>query len=297
VDVVVCHNLTKQYGQRRAVDGLSLNIEEGEVCGLLGLNGAGKTTLFRLLLGLARPTGGSARLFGQPVPPGPNSLRRIGAMVEEPAFYGWMRPVEQLRVGAMASGLKPCLAQIRHALDRVDLGESADKPIKRYSQGMRQRLGLARALMGEPSLLMLDEPANGLDPAGIVWLRELLRELAASGTTIVVSSHQLGEVERICSRVVILDHGRVADVVRMPEFGSPEQQVRVVIREEDMKAAAPALAGFQVSDVSGGAFTVSNAEGSRVVEALAKCQVFPDSVHVEKGWLERRFLEITGTAR
>lgn len=294
--LVECHDLTKQYGPRCAVDGLSIAVEEGEVFGLLGPNGAGKTTLFRLLLGLVKPTAGSATLFGRPAPPAPDVLSQVGAMVEEPAFYGWMNSRAQLQNSAMTGGLRLRRTQVSALLESVGLDDSDDRPVKRFSQGMRQRLGLARAIMRAPRLLILDEPANGLDPAGIVWLRSFLREQAASGVTVLVSSHQLGEVERVCDRVAIMDRGRVVEVGRTADVGGGSHRVHLVVSEKDVEAATPVLGQFGAEPSADGAFVVGDTQSKAVLEALAGRGIFPESVGPEATSLERRFLEITGRA-
>ncbi len=218
--VIRCQGLTKRYGANVAVDRLDLTVTAGQVFGFLGPNGAGKTTTMRMLLGLVRPTAGEAWLNGRPAAAG-GGLEGVGAMIEEPAFYPWLSGRQNLRVLALSgpplsgpalSG--PALARggsdpITAALARTGLSEVARRKVKTYSQGMRQRLGLAAALLRSPALLVLDEPANGLDPAGIREFRTLLRSLAADGTTVFLSSHQLAEVEQVCDQVAVLSAGRV----------------------------------------------------------------------------------------
>jgi ABC-2 type transport system ATP-binding protein len=292
--IVECEGLTKRYGRQTAVDAFSASVEEGEVFGLLGPNGAGKTTLFRLLLGLARPNSGTARIMGRSVPCPSAVLRHLGAMVEEPAFYKWMGAHEQLRVHALAAGVKVGPGDIGAALERVGLADAGKKPAKKYSQGMRQRLGLARAILHRPRVLVLDEPANGLDPAGIVWLRELIRDLAKSGTTIIVSSHQLGEIEKVCDRVAIINRGRVIEVGGVADIGGEQQSVHVVVCDEDLEAATAFLTSPHAENRGNGHFIVPNIDSRRLLKALVARGVYPQSITQEQASLEKRFLEITG---
>ena len=202
-----CCGLTKRYAGKAVVDALDLDVEQGEVFGFLGPNGSGKTTTARMLLGLIKPDDGEAWLMGSKVPC-PERLAEIGAMIEEPAFYPWVSGRRNLEIIGNEGG--PVQAGgLDEALGLVDLTVAADRKVKTYSQGMRQRLGLAAAVLRRPKLVLLDEPANGLDPAGIHDLRSILRHLADAGSTVFLSSHLLGEVEQICDRVAIIDRGRL----------------------------------------------------------------------------------------
>jgi ABC-2 type transport system ATP-binding protein len=206
---VEVHGLTKRFGARTAVDDVDLLVPRGCAFGYLGPNGAGKTTLIRALLGLTRPDTGTIRLLGTPVPAQRRrALARVGAIVDEPRFHPHLTGRENLRM--LAAARDPAAQQrIAPALDRVRLAARADEKVSTYSMGMRQRLGLAASLLGDPQLLILDEPMNGLDPAGINETREFIRSLVAEGRTVMLSSHQLGEVERTCDRVAIVDQGKV----------------------------------------------------------------------------------------
>src|SRR5712692_906296 len=207
--VVETHGLTKLFGERRAVDSVDLRIPRGSAFGYLGPNGAGKTTLIRMLLGLTHPSGGTISLLGRPIPEQrAAALSRIGAIVEEPKFHPFLTGRENLSIVAAARE-REAHARIDGALARVGLQHRADDRVKTYSQGMRQRLGVARCLLADPELLILDEPTNGLDPAGIEEFRGLVRALVDEGRTVVLSSHLLGEVERICDAIAIVDRGRV----------------------------------------------------------------------------------------
>jgi ABC-2 type transport system ATP-binding protein len=227
--VLGLRGLTKRYGDRLAVEGLSLEVRRGDIFGFLGPNGAGKTTTIRMTLGLIAPTAGEVEILGQPIAGHRAAvLPRVGALVEQPALYPYLSGRDNLRaVGAALGGVSA--ARVETVLDLVGLrGRERDR-VKSYSLGMKQRLGLGIALLNDPDLLILDEPANGLDPRGIVEMRDLLRRLTAEGKTVFVSSHVLGEVQQVCTRIAILNHGRliaestVADLTR----GEGELAVRV----------------------------------------------------------------------
>ncbi|MGH3749102.1 MAG: ABC transporter ATP-binding protein, partial [Micromonosporaceae bacterium] len=213
--IVVTDQLTKRYGARVAVDRVSLTVRRGEVYGFLGPNGAGKTTTLRMLLGLARRSGGSATVLG--AQPGTAALmRRIGALVEGPGFYPYLSGRDNLRVLARYKRLPD--TAVAEALETVDLTDRSKDKFKSYSLGMKQRLGVAGALLGRPDLLILDEPTNGLDPAGMVDMRRLIRQLAQDGQTVMLSSHLLTEVQQICDRVGVIAHGRLVAESTVDEF-------------------------------------------------------------------------------
>ena len=205
--LVETRGLTKRYGERIvAVDNLNLHIRRGEVYGFLGPNGAGKTTTLRMLLGLIRPTSGVARVLGE-APGSPESLARVGALVESPAFYPYLSGRDNLRVVARYSGAPK--GRIEEALDQVEMTARAGDKFKTYSLGMKQRLGVAAALVKDPELLILDEPTNGLDPAGMADMRALIRGLGRGERTVLLSSHLLGEVQQICDRVGVIRRGKL----------------------------------------------------------------------------------------
>jgi len=205
MDVISCEGLTKRFGPAVAVNELDLTVSSGQVYGFLGPNGAGKTTTIRMLVGLIAPSAGQIRLLGRRLP-APRAVAQTGSMIEEPAFYPWMSGRVNLEVlGATGGGCAP--GEVARVLGLVGLDDVAARKVKTYSQGMRQRLGIAAAMLGRPKLLIIDEPTNGLDPAGIREIRNLLRGLAAEGTTVFLSSHLLAEVEQLCTRVGVLDRG------------------------------------------------------------------------------------------
>jgi ABC-2 type transport system ATP-binding protein len=200
------NGLTKRYGSRVAVDGLELEVPSGAVAGFVGPNGAGKTTTMAMLLGLVRPSSGTARVLGHPIGNPAAYLPRVGALVEAPAFYPALTGAENLRMLATVAGHDP--ADVPSLLELVGLADRGGDRYHSYSLGMRQRLGIAAALLGEPELLILDEPANGLDPRGVREIRSLLGRVAGSGRTVLVSSHDLSELEQVCDWLLLIDTGR-----------------------------------------------------------------------------------------
>jgi ABC-2 type transport system ATP-binding protein len=205
--IIEATGLTKRYGPVTAVGGLSFTVEAGEVVGFLGPNGAGKTTALRMLVGLVRPDSGSVTICGRAYADLTAPVAEVGAVFEASGFHPGRTARNHLRVQARASDIDA--ARIDDVLELVDLSDAADKRVGAFSLGMRQRLGLATALLADPDVLILDEPANGLDPEGVRWLRALLRDMAADGTTVLVSSHNLAEVAQTADSVVIVNRGRL----------------------------------------------------------------------------------------
>jgi ABC-2 type transport system ATP-binding protein len=205
--VVECRALSKRYADVVAVDGISFALQAGTVTGFLGPNGAGKTTTLRLLLGLAQPTSGEALVFGRRYRELEQPVRRVGAVLESSDYHPSRSGRDHLRMLAFAAELP--LSRVEEVLEVVELHKAANRRVRTYSLGMRQRLGVAAALLGDPDLLVLDEPANGLDPAGVRWLRTFLRGLAAQGRSVLVSSHLLAEVAQTVDHVLIIDHGHL----------------------------------------------------------------------------------------
>ena len=289
MDVISCRHLTKRFGTTIAVRDLDLEVSAGQVYGFLGPNGAGKTTTIRMLLGLVAPTEGQVRLLGHPLPD-PSAVARTGSMIEEPAFYPWLTGWQNLQVTA-ATGGGCAAAEVGRVLEVTGLSEVAGRKVRAYSQGMRQRLGLAAAMLGRPPLLIIDEPTNGLDPAGIREIRGLLRGLAADGTTVFMSSHLLAEVEQVCDRVAVIVRGRVIEEGPPGELGAIRQRVRVQVDKADLEAAGRLLAGW-VTRLVDGHFLVEHDSGREVNAVLGAGGVIAESVAVELPRLEDRFLEI-----
>jgi ABC-2 type transport system ATP-binding protein len=214
--VVRITSLTKRYRDVVAVDDVTFSLDAGTVTGLLGPNGAGKTTTLRVLLGLAEPTAGQALVFDRPYRELDQPARQIGAVLESNDFHPGRSGRDHLRMLALAAEIPP--GRVEDVLALVELEAAADRRVKTYSLGMRQRLGLAGALVGEPELLVLDEPANGLDPAGVHWLRRFLRRFAEEGGTVIVASHLLAEVAQAVDQAVIIDRGRLTAIATIDEL-------------------------------------------------------------------------------
>ncbi|MGQ0824299.1 MAG: ATP-binding cassette domain-containing protein [Actinomycetota bacterium] len=300
-EVIEVHGLRKDYrrfrgGRTVAVDGLDLAVPEGGVFGFLGPNGSGKTTTIRCLLGLVRPTAGTARVLGRPTPDALGEvLPRVGAIVETPALFPTMTGRENLRLLGALDRIGP--RRVDETLDFVGLGARADDKVRKYSLGMKQRLGLAAALLKDPALLILDEPANGLDPAGIREIRELLRNLGAEGRTVFVSSHLLAEVEQTCDRVAIIDGGRciltgrVADVLA----SAARPSLLVGLDDEDGGQRVLGAAGFPVERTDGDLLRVAipKADAALLTKTLADAGLYVTELRPETVSLEELFLEMT----
>jgi ABC-2 type transport system ATP-binding protein len=291
--VVEVDGLTKRFGARVAVDRVALRIPRGSAFGYLGPNGAGKTTLIRMLLGLTPPTAGSMRLLGLPMPEGrAAALARVGAIVEEPRFHGYLTGRENLSIVAAAREPE-AHGRIDGALGRVGLAKRGDERVRTYSLGMRHRLGVARCLLADPELLILDEPMNGLDPAGMEDFRRMIRGLVDEGRTVVLSSHLLDEVEKTCDAIAIVDRGRVVVQGPIGELTGAASTV-LVATSDDLRAQA-LLAGADVEPVEGGLRVRIADEGAIAAlnRRLVEAGVDVHRLEPERVSLERRFLEIT----
>jgi ABC-2 type transport system ATP-binding protein len=289
--------LSKAYGKRLAVDQLDLKVDRGELFGFLGPNGAGKTTTIRMALGLIAPTKGSVEILGLEVRHNrAKVLPRVGALVESPALYGYMSGRNNLRaIGDLLGGVGE--KRIDEVLDIVSLtGRDKDR-VKTYSMGMKQRLGLAVALLNNPDVLILDEPANGLDPAGIVEMRDLLRNLAAEGKTVFISSHVLSEVQQICTRVAIINHGKLVRVAPVAELLDAPGEFEIKVDAPDALAAALRLQPWgQEARVEHGLVITRAPEGRgrNLIAFLVNNGHNPDSVSERQRDLEDIFLSLTG---
>ena len=300
--VISTEGLAKRFKDVDAVAGVDLRVPPGGVYGFLGPNGAGKTTTIRILVGLVRPSRGSASIFGVPVRPGAAVLDRVGALVERPAFYPYLSAADNLRVLGLARGIAESRlgTTIPEALDRVGLGEASKRKAGRFSTGMRQRLGIAGALLDRPDLVILDEPANGLDPNGVVDVRELIAELARDGTTVFLSSHVLPEVEQLCHRVAILQRGRI--IAEGETQAMLQQGERLFVRFDDEASATRARAAVArawpdaiPTDDGPTAFSLAAAtvRGSELIRALSAAEVYPAEVRVHRQSLEDVFIGLT----
>jgi ABC-2 type transport system ATP-binding protein len=294
--VIRTRGLTKRYGELRAVDGVDLEVGEGDVYGFLGANGSGKTTTVRMLLGLVLPTSGQAEVLGQPMPAARRTvLPRVGALIEGPGAYPHLSGRTNLDLlDASGSDRSPRRARrhrIDEVLEQVGLDPADRRPTHTYSLGMRQRLGLAAALMRRPRLLVLDEPTNGLDPQGIQEVRELLLRLNAEGTTIFLSSHLLAEIEQMCTRVGVLDRGRLVLQERLDVLLRPTGLVE--LRTPDAGRCA-ALLGGMVTEVAGDRLLVSASDPAALNAYLVGEQIRVSEVGPHRRDLEQLVLEAGG---
>jgi ABC-2 type transport system ATP-binding protein len=296
--VVETNGLTKRFGSRTVVKSVDLRVPRGVAFGYLGPNGAGKTTLIRMLLGLTRANGGTMSLRGLPVPERrAEALARIGAIVEEPRFHGHLNGRENLAVVAAARG-RDAFERIEPAIERVGLAHRAGDRVKTYSMGMRQRLGIARCLLADPELLILDEPMNGLDPAGILEFRNLLRAFVDEGRTVMLSSHILDEVEKTCDQVAIVDQGEIVAMGSLDELRGVGQP-RVVIgvdRESDALRLLADAPGVTETNVDDGVIQVTLADAHAIPDlnrTLVEAGIRVHRLEPVQASLEERFLEIT----
>ena len=297
VPVLELDNLAKTYAGRRggvrAVRGVSLSVGAGEVYGFLGPNGAGKSTTIRMLLTLIRPTSGAARLFGRDVARDPGGLGRVGSLVDGGTFYPFLSGRANLKVLARTQGLKD-FARIGPLLEQVGLGRDGDRRVKGYSTGMRQRLGVAAALLNQPELVILDEPVNGLDAAGIGEMRALIRRLSAEeGRTVFLSSHLLNEVQQVCDRVAIIDAGAVVREATVADLLAQDDAVR--IEAAPLERAAALLSPHRAVETVDGGLRVAarRAEIPDIVRLLVGDGVEVFSVAPETRSLESVFLSLT----
>lgn len=299
--------LTKRFGAQTAVDAVDLAVPRGAVFGFLGPNGSGKTTTIRMLLGLLRATGGDAHVLGKPMPASLDAvLPRVGALVEGPAFSPFLTGAQNLRRFDAAdrhSDPRTRATRVADALDRVGLGHAAAKKAHAYSLGMKQRLGLANALLMPRELLVLDEPTNGLDPQGTREVRALIRSLAADGTTVFVSSHLLAEVEQLCTHVGVMSGGRLIAQGTLEDFRRGGARARVEVRTPDEQAARAVLARLGVDadgqDAASDLDLVTGAmpdevDPEAIVAALVAADVRVRGFAVVGQSLEQRFVELTG---
>jgi ABC-2 type transport system ATP-binding protein len=302
--VIRTEGLTKRFGSVVAVDGVALEVSPGDIYGFLGANGSGKTTTVRCLLGLVLPTDGRIEILGRPMPRSRGDvLPRIGALVEGPAAYGHLSGLRNLVLvdasgrragGPLGGGRRDRVDRARRALEVVGLGDVGRRPVRAYSLGMRQRLGLAAALLRQPELLVLDEPTNGLDPQGIREVRTLLQQLHAAGTTVFLSSHLLAEVDQLCTRVGLLDRGRL--VLQEPLATLRAPTGRTVVVSADAPRAA-LLLGPLVESRDGDRLVVGSADAAGVNAKLVAAGVAVRELGPERRSLEQVIEERTSARR
>jgi ABC-2 type transport system ATP-binding protein len=292
--VIETRSLTKRFGARAAVDGVDLMVPSGVAFGFLGPNGAGKTTLIRTLLGLTQPTSGEVSLLGLPQPAQRReALARVGAIVEEPKFHPHLTGRENLKIVAAARD-RAAESRIPAALERVGLAHRADDRVKTYSLGMRQRLGIARCLIADPVLLILDEPMNGLDPAGILEMRNLIRSFVGEGRTVFLSSHLLDEVEKTCDQVAIVDQGKIVVQGAVGEIASGGEPT-LLLEVDDVERARSLLASA-VDGYDGAELRVRLVDGltpAEVNRRLVTAGIAVSRLEPARATLEERFLAVT----
>ncbi|MFT7619436.1 MAG: ABC-type multidrug transport system ATPase subunit [Planctomycetota bacterium] len=298
--VVTTKNLVKRFGSQVAVDGISLTVNQGDVYGFLGLNGAGKTTSMRMLMGLLRADSGSIRIFGaESVADRRQVMARVGAMVESPSFYGHMSGRKNLQLLGSLAGPLP-KGRIDEVLEIVGLSDSGSKKAKHFSLGMKQRLSIGLAILGEPDLVVLDEPANGLDPNGIIEMRHLIRRLnQEKGTTFIVSSHLLYEIELMCNRIAILEKGRLLyegppesfgrqDTPRFRACGNKNSEIKKILTSDER------LKNITDSDEGGVLFECEHELLPSIHKSLALSNAELYTLQEEKMTLEEFFIQRTG---
>jgi len=286
--VIQTEGLTKRYGPIVAVDGLDLCVRRGEVYGFLGPNGAGKTTTLRMLLGLVRPSSGRATVLGH-VPGAPDGLARVGSMVEAPGFYPFLSGRDNLRVLAGHAGVPN--KRIATVLAEAGLTPRAGDHVATYSMGMKQRLGVAAALLKDPELLILDEPTNELDPAGMAEMRDFIRSLAAGGRTVLLSSHLMGEIEQVSDRVGVI---RAGELVAEGTVDELRGQAGLRVRAEPLDAAARVLDGLDGVELVDGEI---DARAAQVNRMLVEAGIAVSELGRRQASLEDVFLELTGDDR
>jgi ABC-2 type transport system ATP-binding protein len=293
--VLETHQLSKSFGPITAVNQVNLQVRPGELFGFLGPNGAGKTTTIGMVLGLVAPSAGQVQIFGQPVTPNQtHPLRRVGSLVGAPALLPYLSGLDNLRLLARLSG-DANNGRVAEVIEQVGMGHAAGRKVQGYSTGMKQRIGLAAALLHRPDLIILDEPTNGLDPKGMREVRQLLRDLAADGVTIFLSSHLLYEVEQLCDRVAVLNRGQIVAEGKVADLLGEESAV-VKLRVPSPTQAEEALrslAGVTRLGANGRYLEVSGVSGAAIVRHLAQQDIYPDEVISQQVDLESLFLEMT----
>lgn len=288
--------LTKEFGTTRAVDNLTFSVRPGRVTGFLGPNGAGKSTTMRLVLGLDRPTGGKATIGGQFYATLDDPLRRVGALLDAQAAHGSRTARNHLLALAVSNGLGA--RRVDEVLEESGLGAVGGARIKTFSLGMRQRLGIAAALLGDPEVVMLDEPSNGLDPEGIIWIRELMKRLAREGRTVLVSSHLMNETSSFADHLVILGRGRLLADLPMQEFLDSRSRPRARVRTTESTRLRDALIrkGYEPAQGDDGSWAIDGAKAGEI-GAIAATEGIPILELIdEQATLEQAYLDLTADA-
>ncbi|MFD9304995.1 ABC transporter ATP-binding protein [Streptomyces sp. NPDC060048] len=285
--------LTKEFGRTRAVDHLTFDVMPGRVTGFLGPNGAGKSTTMRLLLGLDRITSGTATIGGRRFTEFPDPLHRVGALLDAQSAHGGRTAMDHLRFLAAANRVP--MSRVEAVLEQAGIASAAKRRIKTFSLGMRQRLGIAAALLADPGVLLLDEPTNGLDPEGIIWIRELMRALAAEGRTVLVSSHLMTETAALADHLVVLGQGRLLADTSMEDFIDARSTPRVRLRTTDPIRLRSALArdGLELVTSDGGRWTVEGIQAEQLGAMAAREGIPMLELVDERASLEQAYLDLT----
>ncbi|MEU1519192.1 ABC transporter ATP-binding protein [Streptomyces sp. NPDC005811] len=288
--------VTKRYGEKVVVDDLTFTVRPGCVTGFLGPNGAGKSTTMRMMLGLDRPTGGRVLIDGEPYARLRQPLRRIGALLDAKAMHGGRSAYQNLRCLALSNDIP--LSRVDEVLEEVGLGAVATKRPKGFSLGMGQRLGIAAALLGDPEIVMLDEPVNGLDPEGIHWIRTLMKRLASEGRTVFVSSHLMSEMALTADHLVVIGRGRLLADTGMQEFIDHNSRSSVRIRTPEPEKLRDVLeaAGITATENAAGAFEVTGTPAERLGELALEHSVLLHELSPQHASLEEAFIALTGEA-
>jgi ABC-2 type transport system ATP-binding protein len=289
--VLSIRNLTKDFGKLRAVNNLNLEVKAGQVFGMLGPNGSGKTTTLGMLMGVTNPSAGEFFWFGEP--PTHQLRKKIGAVLEHPIFYPYLSGQKNLELNAMIKQCPP--DNIPHVLELVELADRKDDKYKTYSLGMKQRLAIASALLNDPTVLILDEPTNGLDPMGIAEIRDIIRKIAANGKTIILASHLLDEVQKVCSHFAVLKKGTMVYTGPVDEVGQGEELVEVNADVENFHDVLSSFNGALTINRENGSFQVSMQEGFHSKDLnkfLFEKGIIATHLVTKKKSLEKMFLEI-----
>jgi ABC-2 type transport system ATP-binding protein len=294
--MIEARSLTKRYGDTLAVDNLSFDVEPGRITGFLGPNGAGKTTTMRLILGLDRPTSGTVTVKGKPFSTMAWPMREIGALLDAKAVHGGRSAYNHLLCLAQTNNLPR--RRVEEVLELVGLSDVARKRSRGYSLGMGQRLGIAAALLGDPGILMFDEPVNGLDPEGILWIRNLMKALAAEGRTVFVSSHLMSEMENTADHLLVIGKGRLIADGTVADFiaANSQQSVRVRTPQRDLLACAASAAGATVRDGDGGVLVLLGMTPAQVGDLAFENGIRLHELAPEQASLEEAFMELTASS-
>ncbi|MEU3603278.1 ATP-binding cassette domain-containing protein [Streptomyces sp. NPDC006798] len=294
--MIEVNELTKRYGKKTAVDGLSFTVRPGRVTGFLGPNGAGKSTTLRLVLGLNEPTSGSVTVGGRPFRSRPRGLRYAGGLLDAHDVHGGRSARAHLAALAYGNGLPP--RRVGEVLAEVGLEQAARRRVGGFSLGMKQRLGIAAALLGDPPVLLFDEPLNGLDPDGVLWVRSLFRRLADEGRTVLVSSHLMREMEQTADELVVIGRGRLIAAEGLAEFAARGRRRGVVVRTDDVTGltAVVTAGGGEIVHEGDGRCAVTGMEAGRIAAAALGAGVLLSELTPVSASLEEAFMEITASS-